>query len=55
MMLPLAIAYWPETMPSAKAWIAAVLLAVVATAFALILYFRLIARLGGQKASSVPF
>ena len=32
-----------------------VLLAVLATAFALILYFRLIARLGGQKASTVTF
>lgn len=55
MLLPFAVAYWPETMPSAKAWIAAILLAVLATAFALILYFRLIARLGGQKASTVTF
>ncbi len=54
-LLPFAIAFWPETTPSAKAWIAAVLLAVLATAFALILYFRLIARLGGQKASTVTF
>ena len=53
--LPFAIAFWPETMPSAKAWISAVLLAVLTTAFALILYFRLIARLGGQKASTVTF
>ncbi len=54
-VLPFAVAFWPETMPSAKAWIAAILLAVLATAFALILYFRLIARLGGQKASTVTF
>ena len=54
-VLPFAVAFWPQTMPSAKAWIAAVLLAVLATAFALILYFRLIARLGGQKASTVTF
>lgn len=54
-MLPLAIAFWPETLPSAKAWIAAILLAVLATAFGLILYFRLIAKLGGQKASTVTF
>ena len=54
-VLPFAVAFWPETMPSAKAWIAAVLLAMLATAFALILYFRLIARLGGQKASTVTF
>ena len=54
-VLPFAVAFWPETLPSAKAWLAAVLLAVLATAFALILYFRLIARLGGQKASTVTF
>ena len=54
-VLPFAVAFWPETLPSAKAWLAAVLLAVLAAAFALILYFRLIARLGGQKASTVTF
>ena len=35
--------------------IASLTLAVLATAFALILYFRLIGRLGGQKASTVTF
>jgi drug/metabolite transporter (DMT)-like permease len=55
MLLPLLVIYWPATPPSSKAWIAAILLAVLATAFALILYFRLIARLGGQKASTVTF
>ncbi len=55
MLLPFAIYFWPQTMPSLKAWGAAILLAVLATAFALILYFRLIARLGGQKASTVTF
>ena len=42
-------------MPWAKTWIAAILLAVFATALALNLYFRLIARWGGQKKSSVTF
>ncbi len=55
MLLPFLLLYWPATAPSAKAWIAAILLAVLATAFALILYFRLIARIGGQKASTVTF
>jgi len=55
LVLPLAIIHWPETQPSAKAWAAAILLAVLATAIALILYFRLISRLGGQKASTVTF
>jgi drug/metabolite transporter (DMT)-like permease len=55
LLLPFAIYFWPQTMPSAKAWGAAILLAVLATAIALILFFRLIARLGGQKASAVTF
>jgi drug/metabolite transporter (DMT)-like permease len=55
LVLPFAITYWPQTQPSAKAWGAAILLAVLATAIALILYFRLISRLGGQKASTVTF
>jgi drug/metabolite transporter (DMT)-like permease len=55
LLLPFAIYFWPETMPSATAWGAAILLAVLATAFALTLYFRLISRLGGQKASTVTF
>jgi drug/metabolite transporter (DMT)-like permease len=55
LLLPFAVYFWPQTMPSTKAWGAAILLAVLATAIALILYFRLIARLGGQKASAVTF
>lgn len=55
LVLPLAVIYWPEGQPSAKAWVAATLLAVLATAIALILYFRLISRLGGQKVSTVTF
>ena len=42
-------------MPSAKAWITAILLAVLAAAIGLIRYFRLIANLGGQRASAVTF
>lgn len=55
MIFPFAVAFWPEAMPSAKAWGAAILLAVLATAIALVVYFRLNARLGAQKASSVTF
>lgn len=55
LLLPFAIYFRPQTMPSANAWVAAISLAVLATAIALILYFRMIARLGGQKASAVTF
>jgi drug/metabolite transporter (DMT)-like permease len=54
-LLPLMLIFWPEKAPSLAAWAAALGLAALATAFALILYFRLIARLGGQKASTVTF
>jgi drug/metabolite transporter (DMT)-like permease len=42
-------------MPSMKAWWAALLLAVVCTGLAYILYFRLIARLGATRAITVTF
>jgi drug/metabolite transporter (DMT)-like permease len=54
-MLPLTLAFWPKTNPSLNAWISLMLLATFSTALAYILYFRLIASLGGQKASTVTF
>lgn len=53
--LPLAIAYWPATMPSLLAWVMAVTVAVASTAFAYILYFRLIANVGPMRAAAVTF
>jgi drug/metabolite transporter (DMT)-like permease len=50
-----ALLTWPETLPPARAWGAAVLLAVVCTGVAYVLYFRLIARIGPAGASSVTF
>lgn len=55
LLLPFLVTHWPTVNPSARAWGAAILLAVLATACALILYFRLIVRVGGQKASTVTF
>ena len=46
---------WPATSPSTTAWMAAVLLAVVCSGVAYVLYFRLIARIGPASASSVTF
>jgi drug/metabolite transporter (DMT)-like permease len=46
---------WPAQTPSMKAWWAAILLAVVCTGLAYILYFRLIARLGATRAITVTF
>lgn len=46
---------WPAANPPATAWGAAVLLAVLCSGVAYVLYFRLIARLGPAGAASVTF
>jgi drug/metabolite transporter (DMT)-like permease len=46
---------WPVTPPSALAWASAVGLAVLCTALAYLLYFRLIANLGAAGAVSVTY
>lgn len=47
--------YWPEQTPSAQAWASVVVLAVLCSALAYILYFRLIAHAGPAKAVTVTF
>jgi drug/metabolite transporter (DMT)-like permease len=50
-----ARATWPATMPSAGAWWSLLVLAVLCTGVAYLMYFRLIARLGPSRAISVTF
>ena len=50
-----ALLAWPATPPGARAWAAAVALALLCTGLAYMLYFRLIARLGAPRAISVTF
>lgn len=50
-----AVVTWPAQSPSAAAWAMAAALAVLASGLAYILYFRLIARVGGTNAASVTF
>jgi drug/metabolite transporter (DMT)-like permease len=47
--------WWPTSPPSASAWNATLLLAVLCTAFAYVLYFRLIAHIGPARAIAVTF
>lgn len=54
-LLPLAIAFWPSTPASPQAWISTILLAVVCTGAAYIIFFRLIANVGPTGAVSVTF
>jgi drug/metabolite transporter (DMT)-like permease len=55
LLAPLAFAAWPASPPGARAWAAAMLLALLCTGLAYILYFRLIARVGPARAISVTF
>jgi drug/metabolite transporter (DMT)-like permease len=50
-----AVLSWPATAPSARDWLAAAGLAVLASGLAYILYFRLITRVGATGAATVTF
>jgi drug/metabolite transporter (DMT)-like permease len=54
-LVPLTLLYWPAQAPSLEAWGAVVVLGVVCTGLAYILYFRLIARAGPARALAVTF
>jgi drug/metabolite transporter (DMT)-like permease len=54
-LLPLTVWYWPDHRPSLRAMAAVLVLGVVCTGFAYILYFRLIERTGPSRALAVTF
>ena len=54
LLLPGLLA-WPATMPSTRAWVSLVALALLCSGLAYILYFRLIASLGATNAGAVTF
>ncbi|TLU61619.1 DMT family transporter [Thalassotalea litorea] len=54
-LIPVAIPLWPEQAISLQSWLAIIILGVVCTALAYILYFRLLAQLGPAKAISVTY
>lgn len=54
LLVPACLA-WPTTPPSAKSWLAVVLLGALCTGIAYILYFRLIRHIGASKATTVTF
>ena len=55
LLAPLALVTWPQTSPSRISWISAVLLGVICTAIAYILYFRLLSRVGPSKTLAVTY
>ncbi|MBB6563795.1 drug/metabolite transporter (DMT)-like permease [Acidovorax soli] len=50
-----AILYWPQQMPSLRAWLAIAALGVLCTGVAYFLFFRLIERAGPARALTVTF
>ena len=54
-LLPLSIWLWPSKLPGQQAWISVTLLGIACTAIAFILYFRLIANVGVNKAITVTY
>ena len=54
LMIP-AVWVWPAQMPATKAWLAILVLGVVCTGMAYVLYFRLIERAGPARTLAVTF
>ena len=54
-LAPLAFWTWPEKAVSATSWIAVILLAVVSTALAYLIFYRLMTRVSALAATSVTF
>ncbi|WP_027072246.1 DMT family transporter [Luteimonas sp. J29] len=53
--LPVAIATWPVHPLPAAAWLSAAMLGVLCTGIAFVMYYRLIARIGASRASTVTY
>lgn len=55
LVLPFAIAYWPAVNPPLLAWGSALGLGVLCTGIAMVMYYRLIARVGASRAATVTY
>ncbi|MGP8033076.1 MAG: DMT family transporter [Steroidobacteraceae bacterium] len=55
LLAPLALYTWPARTIPAASWVSAVLLGVLCTGAAFVLYYRLIARIGAARASTVTY
>ena len=53
--LPLALATWPPQAVPASSWLSAAALGVLCTGVAFVMYYRLIARIGANRASTVTY
>lgn len=55
LLLPFAIAHWPQQPPPPRSWFAAGMLGAVCTGAAYALYYRLILRIGAGRAAMVTY
>jgi len=55
LLAPLALYTWPQHAISARSWLSAVLLGVLCTGIAFVFYYRLIARIGPSRTSTVTY
>ena len=55
LLFPVATMYWPDIPPRPVSWVSTVLLAVICTGVAYILYFRLLGRVGPAKTLAVTY
>lgn len=55
LLAPFALHAWPAHAIAAPSWLSAVLLGVLCTGAAFVLYYRLIARIGAARASTVTY
>jgi drug/metabolite transporter (DMT)-like permease len=55
MLLPFVVADWPSVSPSLRSWLSVIVLGVLCTAVAYILFFRLLARVGPAKTVTVTY
>jgi len=55
LLAPLAVYTWPQHPIAAGSWISAALLGVLCTGIAFVFYYRLIARIGGPRTSTVTY
>lgn len=55
LLAPFAFYTWPRHVIALQSWTSAVLLGVLCTGIAFVLYYRLIARIGGPRASTVTY
>jgi len=55
LLAPLALYTWPAHPISTRAWVSAVLLGVLCTGIAFVFYYRLIARIGAARTSTVTY